>query len=347
MSNYIKSGDMSWQPNFSISVEGSDITDEIRANLVNLTLTDYGAGQKKSDQISFAVVSDTLNLPKKGVKISLGLGFGQELFDKGTYVVDSIASGGSSNTPRIVEVTARAFSKSNERGHSALQSQKTRSWSDVSLGDIVNTIASEHGLTPRVPESLSSIQVNHFDQIGESDMNLLTRLGDRFGAVSKVSHDYWILTPRTATTNVSGKPLPKVLISRDMVSTWSYHNNSDHPDSSSAGSGTHVISYHDVTDGGKIKTITVGSGEPVQNFPWPEDSFAHAQEIAASFSTSSKKKLKGMSVTLIALPELMTLTAQCLVTTQGFGDVEDQQWHIAKLDIELGGQGFTIKMELE
>lgn len=347
MTQYIESGSMPWQPNFSLTVEGEDITAIVRANLINLTLTDYGGSQKKSDQVSFAVVSQDMKLPAKGVKISIGLGFGQELTDKGTYIVDSTTSGFSTSSPRIIEVTARAFSKSNERGHSTLQSQKTRSFSGVTLGDLVNKVATEHGLTPKVPVSLASIQIPHVDQLGESDMNLLTRLADRYSAVSKVSHDYWILTPREGMTTVDGNALQKLVLTPDMVSTASYYNNSDHPDASSANGGTNVISYVDVTDGGKIKTITVGSGEPVTHSEFPMPSLASAQEVAGSTTTKSKKKLKGMSISLPAAPELMGLTAQCLIETSGFGEVEDQEWHISKLDMTLAEQGFTIKLELE
>lgn len=347
MSTYIKTGSQPWLPNFSISVEGSDITETVRANLINISLTDYGGSEKKSDQISFAVVSETLTIPKKGVKISLSLGFGEQLVDKGSFVVDSAASGGSDSSPRVVEVTARAFSKTNARGHSALQSQKTRSFSGVTLADLVNTVATEHGLTARVPASLAGVLVSHIDQVGESDMNLITRLAERYGAVSKVTHDKWVLTPREGTTTVSGNPLPKITITPGDVSRWSYRDNSDHPDSSSAGSGTHVITYTDVTDGGKTKTITVGSGEPVVQYEWPMPDRESAQEIAAGFSTKSKKKLKSMSLDMPATPALLSLTAQCLVTTAGFGSAEDRDWQINRVDLSLGEQGFTIKLELE
>ena len=347
MANYIDTGKMEWKPNFSITVEGEDITDIVRENLINITYTDYGGSEKKSDQISFAVVSEDMQLPKKGVKISLGLGFGQELASKGTFVVDSLSSGFSKNSPRIIEITARAYSKSNEYGHSALQSQKTRSFSGVLLGDLVNKIASEHGLTPHIPESLASIQIQHVDQVGESDMNLLTRLADRYSAVSKVSHDYWLFMPREGTQKVNGEELQILTITPEMVDTYAYQNNSDHPDSSKSGSGTQVISYIDVTDGGKIKTITVGSGEPVTHNAIPMPDLASAKEVAGGSSTKSKKKLKTMSVSLPAAPELMGLTSQCLITTSGFGSVEDQDWHISKLDMTLSEQGFALKLELE
>lgn len=343
----LPTGTEPWQPNFSISIEGADITEEVRQNLVSLSLTDNGGSTKQSDQIVFAVASDTLELPPKGVKVSIAMGFGEELVDKGTYVVDALASGGSSSAHRIVQITARAFSKTNARGHSALQSQKTRSWSGVSLGDVVKSISAEHHLTAGIPDELANISIEHIDQLGESDMNLLTRLAERYGAVSKVTHDHWVISLREAVTTVSGEPLDKYLITRDMVDSWSYRANSDHPDTSSPGSGTQIITYKDLTDGGKIKTIKIGSGEPVIQSSWPQPDLESAREIAASYSTGSKKKLLGMNLSLPATPEMMNLSAQCLITTQGFGIKEDKDWHISRLNLDLMNQGFLVSLDLE
>lgn len=342
MTKYTSTGDMPWEPNFSISAEGSDITDEIRENLINLQITDYGGGQKKSDQISVSIVSEHLDLPKKGAKIEVGLGFGQELVDKGTYIVDAVHSGGSG--PRIIQIVARAFSKSNAYGHSTVQSQRLRSFDNITLGDLLNTVATEHGLTPRVPSELANKMLVHVDQLHESDMNMVTRLASAAGAVSKISHGYWILTPREATTTISGGDLKKYTVRRDMTTTWEYHSNSNHPDSSSGGSGTQVISYYDLGTGTN-KSITIGSGEPVMHYDQP--TLADAQELASAFSTTSKKKLVGMSMTMPAELEMMDLTAQCLITTEGFGTVEDRDWHISKLDFSLTPQGMDVNMELE
>ncbi|ECG8590745.1 late control protein [Salmonella enterica subsp. salamae] len=345
MSQYTSTGDMPWEPNFSISAEGSDITDEIRENLINLQITDYGGGQKKSDQIAISIVSEHLDLPKKGAKLEVGIGFGQELVDKGTFVVDAVNSGGSGNGPRLVQIVGRSFSKSNAYGHSTVQSQRLRSFSNITLGDLLNTIATEHGLTPRVPDELASKMLVHVDQLHESDMNLVTRLAASAGAVSKISHGYWILSSRDATTTISGKDLKKYTVQRDMTDNWSYHSNSDHPDSSSGGNGTQVISYYDLGTGTN-KSITIGSGEPVMHLNEP--TLSDAQELASAFSTTSKKKLVGMSVTMPAELEMMDLTAQCLITTSGFGTVEDRDWHISKLDFSLTPQaGMIVTMELE
>jgi phage protein D len=343
-------GTKPWQPNFSIEVEGSDITEEIRQNLISLNLTDNGAGVKQSDQISFAVASETLVVPAKGVKVRIWMGFGQEMVDKGTYIVDALASGGSDSSHRIVQVTARAFSRTNARGHSALQSQKVRSWSNVTFGDMLKTISNEHQLTFAIPDDLASIHITHVDQLNESDMNLLTRLAEDYGAVSKVTHNHWLISPRDAITTVSGVPLKKAVITREMVSNWSYRENSDNPDTAIPGSGTRVISYYDVTDGGKIKSLTVGSGEPVIHSQYPQASFQDAQEIVRAYSSSStgnKKKQKTMTLDFMAIPEFMNLTSQCLITTKGFGKKEDKDWRITKLNLNLITQGFNMNIELE
>jgi phage protein D len=347
VTNAPAAGQSDQEPAFTLAVEGKDITTLVAANLVNLTLTDYGAGEKKSDEVSFAVVDEKLALPAKGVKVSLSLGFGTQRVSKGTFVVDSTASGASANSPRIVQVTARAYSKSAAKGHGTLQSQKHRSWTNVTLDDLLNTVATEHGLTPRIDETLAAKKLEHEDQAGESDMNLVTRLAARYGAVSKVTHDTWLVMPREATKTSKGNEIKMVTITPAQVSRWSYRNNSDHPDSSKKGGGTHVIRYHDLTDGGKVKSITVGSGEPVVHEEVTMYNLEAAQEIAGGVTTTNKKKLCQMNLEMPLTPELVSLTAQCRITTKGFGIVEDREWHISKAQFRYGPQGATLSLDLE
>jgi phage protein D len=87
--------------------------------------------------------------------------------------VDARRSSGGGGKARTLQIVARAVSKTNERGHSTLQSQKMRSFdAGITLGDLVSTVAAEHGLIPAVDASLAGIQLEHTDQLSESDMNL-------------------------------------------------------------------------------------------------------------------------------------------------------------------------------
>ncbi|WP_425520997.1 contractile injection system protein, VgrG/Pvc8 family, partial [Xanthomonas nasturtii] len=70
------------------------------------------------------------------------------------------------------------------------------------------------GLTSRVAEMLARVKLSHLDQANESDMNLLTRLGQRFDAVATVKAGTLVFAPIGAGTTASGKPLPSVTLRR-------------------------------------------------------------------------------------------------------------------------------------
>lgn len=100
-------------------------------------------------------------------------------------------------------------------------SQKTRSWDNLRLADIVKTVATDNGLIPRVADALKDIHINHIDQVAESDANLLARLARDYNAVSKPSGGYWLFTAG-ATATASGKQTGGITITPDEVSNWSY-----------------------------------------------------------------------------------------------------------------------------
>lgn len=64
-------------------------------------------------------------------------------------------------------------------------------------------------------------------------------------------------------------------------------------------------------------------------------------------TTKRKKKLCQTNIEMDLTPELVSLTAQCRVTTKGFGSVEDRVWHISKALFRYGQQGATLSLDLE
>jgi len=81
--------------------------------------------------------------------------------------------------------------------------------------------------------------------------------------------------------------------------------------------------------------------------PFVEPSLADAQERLPGLSGSSKKKEITMSHTLPATLELLSLTAECKITTTGFGPDEDREWTISNLNLTLGEGGFSMRLNLE
>jgi len=78
------------------------------------------------------------------------------------------------------------------------RSPKTRSWDATTLGKLVETIAGEHGYTPKVDPELGAIPIPHLDQTAESDMALLTRLAAKHDAVAKPVAGFLVLARQGA-----------------------------------------------------------------------------------------------------------------------------------------------------
>ncbi|ECG8599962.1 late control protein [Salmonella enterica subsp. salamae] len=342
--SYSDIGDQAWFPNFYISVDNTDITERVRKGLISITLTDYGGSNKQTDEIRVAIVSETLQIPARGVTVSLGLGFGTNIIDKGVFVVDGASSGGE---PRVVEFTAKAAPLNAAKGGATAQSKKTRSWTDRTIGDIVAKIASENGLTPRVSTRFADRVIEQIDQVSESDLNLMSRLANRYDAVSKISGGYWIFLPRGAGESVSGKPLKQHTLTRTGSSSWGYSRNGRSGDSGESAGPTYVIKYHD-TANGEIKELRAGSGgDPIIESPGVAPSLDAAKEMVAGLQGGSEKKEFSFTHTSPATPDLVALTAECRITTSGFGSVEDRDWTINTLTMTLAENGFSIRMSLE
>ncbi|SMR01509.1 bacteriophage P2 gpD protein [Xanthomonas fragariae] len=114
-----------------------------------------------------------------------------------------------SGAPDIITVRARSADLTAD-----MRTRRERSWHNTTLGAVLNTLAGEHGLTPRVAEALARTKLPHLDQANESDMNLLTRLGQRFDAVATVKAGALMFTPIGAGTTATGKPLPTAALTR-------------------------------------------------------------------------------------------------------------------------------------
>lgn len=202
------------KPIYKIVVDGKDITSGVQGRLVNLSLTDNRGFESDSLEITLDDSDGRLAIPPRGAEIRVAFGWADTgLVDKGSYTVDGI---GHSGAPDILTIRANSAEL-----RSGLTTQRERSWHDVSLGDIVCTIADECDLTPRIPESLAEQAIDHVDQTNESAVNLLTRLARLFDAFATIKDNKLIFMPLAGALTASGKPLAYVVIER---SSGDQHN---------------------------------------------------------------------------------------------------------------------------
>ncbi|TBM28246.1 contractile injection system protein, VgrG/Pvc8 family [Hafnia paralvei] len=337
-----------YRPEFSVTAEGKDISKALRQCLQELTLTDNGGATGKADELQITLLSETLPLPSKGARLQLGLGFNGNLVDKGWFVVSGVSSSGP---PRKVVIYATAAPMNAQKQSGDVQNQKTRSWDNLTLGDIVKTVATDNGLIPKVADKLAAIAVPHLDQVSESDANLLTRLARSHNAVSKPSGGYWLFLEQGAALTASGKTLADVTIAPREVSNWTYsegQRGSTTGKPSSGGKekkGKIGVKYYD-EDTGQTKVVQTEHDGPDLENPYTQSHKAQADQQAKAKKTQAKRNERRMSITAPCRPVHLPLTAEARVVTQGFGEREDRSWLIESMVYSLSAMGFSVAFNL-
>lgn len=332
-------------PAYHVTAEGRDITCVLQRFLVELILTDYGGATAKSDELKITLLSGTLPLPTKGARIRVALGFNGSLVDKGWFVVCGVSSSGP---PRRIEIYATAAPMNARKQRGDVLNQKTRSWDNLTLADLVKTVATENGLKARVAEKLAGIRITHVDQIAESDASLLSRLARTYNAVSKPAGGYWLFLEQGAGTSVSGNALKTVTLTPSVVSSWHYQEGERGSSTGSAGGEEKekiTVRYFDKADG-RTKTATVEhDGSSVTN-PYTQPEKETAEQQAKSKKTQAQRNSRKMTLSGPCRPPFVAMTAESGVITSGFGKREDRQWVVESLVFSLSSSGFSFTFNL-
>lgn len=265
-------------PAYRVTAEGRDITRVLARYLVDITLTDYGGATARSDELKITLLSERLPLPTKGARLRVALGFNGNLVDKGWFVVCGVSSSGP---PRRIEIYATAAPMNAEKQSGDVLNQKTRSWDNLTLGDLVKTVATENGLKARVAEKLAGIRITHVDQVAESDASLLSRLARTYNAVSKPAGGYWLFLEQGAGTTVSGAPLKTVTLTPSVVSSWNYQEGERGSSTGEKKKEKITVRYFDKADG-RTKTATVEHDGSSVTSPYTQPEKETAEQQAKS-----------------------------------------------------------------
>ena len=122
---------------------------------------------------------------------------------------------GVSSTPATLTIRAKGADLGGD-----IKDQKSRSWDKMTIGDIVATIASDHGLTPKVAEQFVAIMIEHIDQTDESDIAFLDRLGRDHDALVSVKGGALLFMGKGQGRTVSGLPIPPRPVLEGDTTSW-------------------------------------------------------------------------------------------------------------------------------
>ena len=157
-------------------------------------------------EVTFGCFPNEIALPPKGAELDLWLGYDNLNQKVGKYIVDECEVSGA---PTQMSLIGKAAQMEGQK-RSALQSMKTRTWPNgTTIGTMVSTIASDHGLVASVATVLQAISLPAYHQRHESDLHLLSRVAEQYDATFKAVEGRLVLMKRGSGASVSGQALPQ------------------------------------------------------------------------------------------------------------------------------------------
>ncbi|HVI51517.1 MAG TPA: contractile injection system protein, VgrG/Pvc8 family [Candidatus Sulfotelmatobacter sp.] len=318
-------------PDFRIKAGTADVTGHIRKNLVSLRLTDKTGMEADQVEIVIADKTGSIALPKRGVTLSVAIGWkDRQLVEKGTFTVDEVGEDGPLD---CITILARSADF-----RTSLKDSREASYNSTTLGAILTTIASRNGLTPAISPTLGDIEVIHLDQTNESDANLVTRLGDDYGAVATIKSGKLIFVPAGSGLTASGQTLPAASIVRKEGDRHSFRA------TDRDGSQTGIqAKWHDLKSGSTCFALAGKEGS-VKTLKRTYPDQAAAQAAADSAWERQKSQSHSFNVTLaIGRPEIAACSP---LTLSGWrSEITALSWISDDVAHTLDGSGLTTEIQ--
>lgn len=321
-----------YAPAFRIVADGDDITAVIRERLISLSLTDEAGMQSDSLTVVLDDSAPQIRLPRTGAELRVWLGYGEHVEFMGLYVVDGVTLSGPPEK-MVLKASGAPFEKSTS--YSELQTQRSRSWQPQTVGELVRTIAAEHGLNPAITEAVAGEALGHIDQLGESDMNLLTRVASDMGMVAKANGGALVFVKKGEGKTASGRELRVATLTPQDVTIWTV-------DIAERTNYRQVVATWRDVDAAKDVGESAGEGEPVFRIRHTYPSRKAAAKAARAKLEAFQKGKRTVSLTL---PGRADLRAECKVELAGFRAGVAGTWSATKVEHRLGGAGFVTAVE--
>lgn len=319
-------------PAYRLTIAGQPISQALDERLMRLRLTDQRGFNADQLDITLTDHDGRLDLPRRGVTLTLALGWqGQTLVDRGTFIVDEVEHSGA---PDTLNIRARSADMRKQ-----LPGKRSQSWHDVTLNDIISTIATRHRLEPAIGNTLSGIYLEHIDQTDESDLHFLTRLAEQYDAIATIKARRLLFMPAGQGSTASGQAIPPVTLYRNQGDSHRYIETDR-----DAFSG--VIAYWHDPDAAERKEVTIESTENPKRLRHTYATEGDATQAANSEWQRIQRGGAECSLTLAeGRPDLYPETP---LTLQGFkGPIDAKAWVITEVTHEMNESAYTSALQLE
>lgn len=332
-------GHVQRQAVYDLVVDGKPIVAAVRPRLHSLSLTERRGAD--ADELEL-VLNDTdgkLAIPPAGAVITLKLGWldlrdgsSPTLIDKGSFTVDERGHGG---TPDRLTIRARSADLTR-----AFRTRQTNTWSNTTLGDVLDQLATRNGLQARVAADKAAIAVAHLTQDSESDSAFLARLGRIHDALATVKAGRLLFAPVAAGQTASGQAIPATTIVRGDGDrhSWSSAERENY---------TGVIAKWRSRAKGTSGEVVIGSSSNAKRLGRTYGSEETARRAAQN--ENSKQERKGARFSLDLAAGRPDLYPDRSVTVSGWKpEIDNTAWLITEVrhQLDAGGLKSALQMEL-
>ncbi|MDR2067381.1 MAG: hypothetical protein LBP41_00100 [Holosporaceae bacterium] len=315
------------EPDFSVIINGE--TELIKERVVSIRTTDEAGIMSDSCEIELDDYDDALSLAKSEAKIEISLGYkGGELTKIGSYHVKEIDIDGARKT---LKIKANAASK-------AMRSQKSKSH-EGTMSDLIPEMADEYEVDAAVSDEVEDLDLEDFPQFAESDMNYMTRLSQKVGAVAKPTDNHLVFANDMSAKSTSGKNLPTKNV--DVSELSEYSCSFKETESGDGAVGTVYADWYD-KENADYKIVSVGSGDP-----WIELDEIFPSEAAALAAAQAKfkrvvKSNKTFRFTTGGRPDFF---AESPIVFTGLSPKIPANWIISRVEHTLSSSGFATNVD--
>ena len=283
-------------PAYKLTVNGLPVGSALTDRLVSLSVTlNNGAS---SDQLSLTVddrpttFGGDMPLPTRGVSLDVSMGYQTYQAKMGSFIVNNVSLNGSSGG-RSLTVSATP----------ALMMRETSlTWSDTTIGKIVEAIAKKNKLSASVSPSFKLKTIEVINQLDESDMAFLTRLAARYNAVCKPMAGNLLFMEKGKGTSATGLFMLPIEIKSHDVLQWSTQLN-ERQDYGK------VVAYWPDLVNAEYGEVFFPAGAPkadtnVYRLPHPFNTETEAKEAAEAKYDEVNRRDQTLSLTTIGHPDI-------------------------------------------
>ncbi|MDE1465525.1 contractile injection system protein, VgrG/Pvc8 family [Spartinivicinus poritis] len=309
---------------FKILANQKNITQLIADRLIKLTIQDEAGTKSDAVTIDLDNRDQAIHFPKTGAELEVWL---QGIY-KGLYVVDELEESLDDDNLTIHGKAA------NMKG--SIKATHDASYDNITLQELANQVANKHGYQLAINPELASIQFEHIDQRGESDLNLLTRLANQHNAIAKAMANKLYIVPKGESRNIRNQKLPTITINDP-------HNSSGRVVINERNDYQAVQAYWFSEKKQQKIAVLAGQDEPKYTLRETYKTASDAKSAASSRLNRLKRGKKSLSLTRPLSPEIAPEQRITLVNhkTSANGD-----WVVKTVEHSLGGGFAETNLEL-